>query len=121
MILQTLLERMEYCCVQGSTDIEVTSLVYDSRRAQKGSVFVCIKGAVVDGHTFVSQVCEAGVSAVIVQDDVTVPEAVTVIKVADTRLALAELSAILWSAGSPICALTARSCFDRFCFPLSSI
>ena len=93
MILQTLLERMEYSCVQGSADIEITDLVYDSRKAQKGSVFVCIKGAVVDGHTFVSQVCEAGAAALIVQDDVTAPEDVTVIKVADTRLALAELSA----------------------------
>ena len=93
MILQTLLERMEYSCVQGSADIEITDLVYDSRKAQKGSVFVCIKGVVVDGHTFVSQVCEAGAAALIVQDDVTAPEDVTVIKVADTRLALAELSA----------------------------
>ena len=48
MILQTLLQRMEYSCVQGSADIEITDLVYDSRKAQKGSVFVCIKGAVVD-------------------------------------------------------------------------
>lgn len=93
MTLKTLLQRMEYHCVQGSTEIEVSSLVYDSRKVEKGSVFVCIKGAVVDGHTFAAQVCEAGAAALIVQDEVSVPEHVAVIKVADTRYALAELSA----------------------------
>lgn len=93
MILQTLLADMEYSLMQGSTDMEVQNLVYDSRKAGKGSVFVCIRGAVVDGHTFVSQVCEAGAAALIVQDEVEAPEHVTVVRVSDTRLALAELSA----------------------------
>lgn len=93
MRLQTLLERMEYTCPQGSADIEVTDLVYDSRKVAQGSVFVCIKGAVVDGHTFLPSVCKAGAAAVVVQDEVEVPGGVTVIRVPDTRLALAELSA----------------------------
>lgn len=93
MRLQTLLERMEYTCPQGSADIEVTDLVYDSRKVAQGSVFVCIKGAVVDGHTFLPSVCKAGAAAVVVQDEVEVPDGVTVICVPDTRLALAELSA----------------------------
>ena len=93
MRLQTLLERMEYTCPQGSADIEVTDLVYDSRKVAQGSVFVCIKGAVVDGHTFLPSVCKAGAAAVVVQDAVEVPDGVTVIRVPDTRLALAELSA----------------------------
>ena len=93
MRLQTLLERMEYTCPQGSADIEVADLVYDSRKVAQGSVFVCIKGAVVDGHTFLPSVCKAGAAAVVVQDEVEVPDGVTVIRVPDTRLALAELSA----------------------------
>ena len=93
MRLQTLLERMEYTCPQGSADIEVTDLVYDSRKVAQGSVFVCIKGAVVDGHTFLPSVCKAGAAAVVVQDEVEVPDGLTVIRVPDTRLALAELSA----------------------------
>lgn len=84
---------MEYTCPQGSADIEVTDLVYDSRKVAQGSVFVCIKGAVVDGHTFLPSVCKAGAAAVVVQDEVEVPDGVTVIRVPDTRLALAELSA----------------------------
>ena len=93
MRLQTLLERMEYSCLQGSTDIEAGDLVYDSRKVTEGSIFVCIKGAVVDGHTFLPSVCKAGAAAVVVQQEVEVPENVTVISVKDTRIALAELAA----------------------------
>lgn len=93
MILQKLLERLTYDCLQGSLNAEVTELVYDSRKVTKGCVFVCIKGAVADGHSFAAQVCEAGAAALVVQDEVDVPAHVTLIRVADTRLALAELSA----------------------------
>lgn len=56
--LTSLLERLDYETVQGSTDIEITDLVYDSRKITKGCLFVCIKGTVVDGHTFVKEAAE---------------------------------------------------------------
>ncbi|MEE1086600.1 MAG: UDP-N-acetylmuramoyl-L-alanyl-D-glutamate--2,6-diaminopimelate ligase [Schaedlerella sp.] len=93
MKLNQLLERLEYTVVQGSDEIEISTLINDSRKVEDGSAFVCISGAVVDGHTFVAQVAEKGASAVIVEKDVEAPEHVTVIKVADTRYALALMSA----------------------------
>ena len=51
MRLDTLLERLEYKVVQGSAEPEVTTLINDSRKVENGSVFVCISGAVSDGHT----------------------------------------------------------------------
>ena len=50
MILKELLERSEYTLVQGSEDVEISTLVYDSRKIEKGSVFVCISGAAFDGQ-----------------------------------------------------------------------
>ena len=50
MRLDTLLERLEYKVVQGSAETEVTTLINDSRKVENGSVFVCISGAVSDGH-----------------------------------------------------------------------
>lgn len=91
--LKKLLERLEYECIQGNTDISISELVYDSRKAAKDDLFVCIKGTVVDGHEFIEEVAAKGVSAVVVQEEVKAPEGVTVIKVADTRYALAMLSA----------------------------
>ncbi|MBQ2319702.1 MAG: UDP-N-acetylmuramoyl-L-alanyl-D-glutamate--2,6-diaminopimelate ligase [Lachnospiraceae bacterium] len=84
---------MKYECVQGDTDREISVLIYDSRKACDDAVFVCISGAVRDGHDFAEEVVAAGVKTLIVEKDVTAAPDVTVIKVGDTRLALAELSA----------------------------
>lgn len=93
MKLKSLLERLEYTVLQGNDEIEITELVNDSRKVCPGSVFVCISGAVVDGHEFVEEVAEKGAIAVIVEKEVKAPDHVTVIKVADTRYALALTSA----------------------------
>lgn len=93
MKLTKLLEEMEYECLQGSVDTEVSTLVYDSRKVEKNSAFVCISGAVRDGHDFAQEVVEKGAGVLFVEKDVVVDEKTTVIKVKDTRLALAQASA----------------------------
>lgn len=93
MKLDKLLERLQYEVVQGSDETEITTLVNDSRKVEAGSVFVCISGAVSDGHRFAADVAAKGAVAVVVEKDVEVPSDVTVIKVADTRYALALMSA----------------------------
>ena len=93
MQIAKLLENLEYELVAGSLETEITTLVYDSRKVEKGSVFVCISGTVRDAHDFIPDVVEKGAAAVIVEKGVTVPEGVTVVKVADSRLALACMSA----------------------------
>lgn len=91
--LSSLLERLEYTCLQGSAEQEVTAVVYDSRKVIPGSLFVCIRGAVADGHKFVPDVAAKGAKTLIVEEPVEVPEDVTVIRVADTRYAMAFISA----------------------------
>jgi len=91
--LSKLLERLKYEVVQGSDSIEITTLINDSRKVETGSVFVCISGAVVDGHDFIEDVAKKGAAAVIVGREVDAPEDMTVIRVADTRYALALMSA----------------------------
>ncbi len=93
MRLTQLLERLEYEVSQGSDEISVTELINDSRRVTEGSVFVCISGAVSDGHAYAGEVAKKGAAALVVEKDVEVPENVTVIRVADTRYALALMSA----------------------------
>lgn len=93
MKLLELVEGMKYQCLQGSMDKEITSLVYDSRKVQKDSVFVCISGAVRDGHDFAGEVVENGASVLIVEKEISVSEEVTVLLVENSRLALAETSA----------------------------
>ena len=93
MRLDKLLERLEYEVLQGTDQTEVTTLINDSRKAEKGSVFVCISGAVSDGHSYAADVAAKGAAALVVEHNVDVPEDVTVILVKDTRYALALMSA----------------------------
>ena len=93
MKLISLLEKLEYTCLQGSTDQEVKNVIYDSRKVEEGSLFVCIRGAVVDGHKFVPDVVAKGAKVLIVEEAVEAPEDVTVILVKDTRYAMAFISA----------------------------
>ncbi len=91
--LNRLLEHLDYTVVQGRTELEITELVYDSRKITRGCLFVCIKGTVADGHTYVAEAAEKGAAAVLVQQDVEAPDSLTVIKVTDTRYGLAVTSA----------------------------
>lgn len=93
MILKDLLEKLEYTVLSGNDCIEIRHLVNDSRKVEKGDVFVCIKGAGFDGHKFINDVAEKGAAAVVVMEDVEAPDGVTVIRVEDTRYALACMSA----------------------------
>lgn len=93
MILKDLLEKLDYKILAGQVEQPVSQLIYDSRKACQDGAFVCISGAVADGHTFIGEVALQGVTAVIVEKEVEVPENVTVILVENTRKALAYMSA----------------------------
>lgn len=93
MVLKQLVEEMKYEVLAGSVDTDVTTLVYDSRKVEKGSVFVCISGSVRDAHEFIPDVIAKGATAIIVEKDVEPQDGVTYLKVEDSRLALACMSA----------------------------
>ena len=93
--LKELLAEVAYECVCGNLDKEVTDIIYDSRKVVPSGMFVCIPGAVVDGHKFAGAAVEAGADVLLVEKEVELPEGtdVTVIKVADTHYAMAFVSA----------------------------
>lgn len=92
MRLEKLLADLDYELIQGDCLQEVTSIDYDSREVKEDGLFVCIEGAVVDGHKFIDQVIDKGVKTVVVTKDVVTREGITYIKVKDSRLALAKMS-----------------------------
>ena len=93
MKLSKLLERVVCEIVQGNPDPEVTDIVNDSRRVQPGSLFFCIRGAVTDGHKYAADVIEKGARVLVVEEMVPAGPEVTVVKVADTRMAMALIAA----------------------------
>ena len=93
MRIGLLVKELEYEVLAGNVDTEVSTLVYDSRKVEKGSVFVCISGTVRDAHDFIPEVVEKGAAAVIVERDVAILPGVTYIKVENSRKALAYMAA----------------------------
>lgn len=88
-----LVQELEYELLQGSLDGEISELVYDTRKVTKDAMFVCIVGTTFDSHEKAAEVAAAGAKVLVVSKEVDVPEDVTVIKVSDTRYALALISA----------------------------
>ena len=50
---------------------EITSVVNDSRNLREGCLFLCIRGANFDGHSAAQQAADAGASAIVIQEDVS--------------------------------------------------
>jgi len=93
MYLEGMLENLNYACLQGDVHTLVTELVYDSRNITKNCVFVCISGAISDGHSYINEAVKKGATAIVVEKEVAIPPQVTAIRVADTRQALAFMAA----------------------------
>jgi UDP-N-acetylmuramoyl-L-alanyl-D-glutamate--2,6-diaminopimelate ligase len=77
--------------VVGDPAVEITELVYDSRKAGRGALFFCVPGEKVDGHDFALDVVEAGAAALVVERELVL--AAPQVVVADARVAMAELAA----------------------------
>lgn len=94
-IIKDLLVGFDYEVSCGDIEKEYSAFVTDSRKIIKDCVYICIKGANFDGHDAVKEAEEKQAAAVVVQKDVEVTTDITVIKVADTRAAMAYMSAAL--------------------------
>ncbi|MGJ1387843.1 UDP-N-acetylmuramoyl-L-alanyl-D-glutamate--2,6-diaminopimelate ligase [Sphingobacterium spiritivorum] len=75
--------------VVGQLDVEVTSLCFDSRQANEGSLFVAVRGVHTDGHLFVEKAIQQGCTLIMVEEmPAEKNEGVTYMMVADTAYAL---------------------------------
>ncbi|MDU3661698.1 MAG: UDP-N-acetylmuramoyl-L-alanyl-D-glutamate--2,6-diaminopimelate ligase [Clostridium perfringens] len=92
MILKSLLKGLDYEVIKGNEESKVQNIRYDNRKIEQGDAFVCVKGFKVDGHSFIGDAIKKGAKTLIVQEDVSVQEDITIIKVRDTRKALAIMS-----------------------------
>ena len=81
MKLREWLSELKYELVQGSLDLEVGEVVYDSRKAAPECVFVCMRGANVDSHRFIPDVIKKGCQVIVCEEKPEVPEDVTVLLV----------------------------------------
>ena len=74
-------------------DKSVRAVVYDSRKAMPGCVFVALRGQKTDGRTFAAQAVGKGAAAVIAETEPPADAHVPWMVVRDARLAMARLAA----------------------------
>jgi len=82
-------------CTSGSGKIPtvpISSLIDDSRSVHPGACFVAVRGVGCDGHDFVPAAVASGAAAIVVDRDGPAPSGVAVVRVDDTRCALAQLA-----------------------------
>ncbi|MDY6305233.1 MAG: UDP-N-acetylmuramoyl-L-alanyl-D-glutamate--2,6-diaminopimelate ligase [Oribacterium sp.] len=101
-IFKAWLQDLHYTVLHGDPEtVEVTEVVFDSRKAQKGTVFIAMRGSNTDSHKYIPNVIENGTEAIIVEENEDelplkvkeLPENLALIKVENAREALAKVSA----------------------------
>ena len=97
MKLENLLEKIEYTHQNLSLDQEITNISTDSRKVQKGSLYISLPGTKTDGQNFINQVIENGVTAVTCSQEwldqqTALNPQVSYIAVKDRRKAFAQIS-----------------------------
>lgn len=95
MRLENLLKNIDYKIVKGSLDTDVKAVCYDSRKVEKGDLFVCITGFQTDGHKYAKSAIEKGASVIVAEHmaDGMEDNDVTVVLTDNTRKAQAYISA----------------------------
>ncbi len=68
MRLEKLIKDSGVIAVYGDSQVEITSVCNDSRKAAHGSLFVAVKGFASDGHNFISKAVSQGACAIVCED-----------------------------------------------------
>ncbi|MCK4287646.1 MAG: UDP-N-acetylmuramoyl-L-alanyl-D-glutamate--2,6-diaminopimelate ligase [Bacteroidales bacterium] len=91
--LKDILYKTNITNVKGLTDIEISSVAFDSREVKPGCVFVAVKGTNVDGHNFIDDSIQKGAVAVVCEKfPQNLKDGITYIKVKNSGFALGVLS-----------------------------
>jgi UDP-N-acetylmuramoyl-L-alanyl-D-glutamate--2,6-diaminopimelate ligase len=78
----------------GNTDIEINTIVFDSRKVNEGSLFVASKGTTVDGHDFINKAIELGAKVILLENlPVTLIEGITYLQAENSNITMGLMAA----------------------------
>lgn len=93
MQLIELLKRIPVLEIHGDDAREVSELVFDSRKVTENSLYIAMRGTVVDGHSFIASSVEKGAKTIVCEEfPENLDENVTYVKVKDSSKALGQLA-----------------------------
>jgi UDP-N-acetylmuramoyl-L-alanyl-D-glutamate--2,6-diaminopimelate ligase len=95
------------CKITGDPDVIVNHVVFDSRKIQKGDLFVAVIGTQTDGHKYIDSAIEKGAIAIVCEHfDSNQADKVIIIEVEDSAIALGILAANFYNNPSKELKLT---------------
>ena len=101
MRLTKLLKYVKPLCIIGDENVDITGVNIDSRKIEKGHLFVAMKGTQTDGHKFIPKALELGAAAVLCEDlPEEKTEGVTYIQVASTESAVGPVATMFFGEPS---------------------
>lgn len=92
MKLNDLIKNISYTLLKGNLDTEINDIKYDSRKVAKNDIYVALVGYNNDGHNYIKDAIKNGATTIVISKIMDIKEDINVIKVDDTRVALAYLS-----------------------------
>ena len=101
MRLSELLKNVKPLCIIGTEDVDITGVNIDSRKIEKGHLFVAMKGTQTDGHKFIPKALELGAVAVLCEDmPKEKAKGVTYIQVTSTENAVGPVATVFFGEPS---------------------
>ncbi len=91
--LDEITKGIEFVLDSGTLDAGVSSVSFDSRECEPGSLFFCIPGFNVDGHDYIPEALTRGATTLVVNKKVEAPADINVIRVKNPRRAMGLISA----------------------------
>ncbi|CDI49765.1 UDP-N-acetylmuramoyl-L-alanyl-D-glutamate--2,6-diaminopimelate ligase [Clostridium tetani] len=95
MKLKEVLKKLEYNILNGSIEVDIENIQYDSRNIKKNDIFFAIQGYSTDGHKFIQSAIEKGAKVIVFDKEFKnqgIYKDITFIKVKNSRKALAVAS-----------------------------
>lgn len=93
MQLNELLKRIPVLEIHGDDSREISQLVFDSRKVTDNSLYIAMRGTVVDGHSFIAASEEKGAIAIVCEEfPDNLNEDITYVKVKNSSKALGQLA-----------------------------
>ena len=97
MKLNEILSKVTPLDIRGNAEVEITGVNIDSRRIEKGHLFVAIKGTKVDGHSFIQKAIDLGAAAILCEYlPETLSEGVTYVVVDSSEAAVGPVATMYY-------------------------
>ncbi len=92
MKLTEILKNIDYTLIKGSLDVSINDIKYDSRKVTNNDIYIALVGFNNDGHDYIASAIKNKAQVIVLSKNIPIEADVTVIKVPDTRIALAYMS-----------------------------